>query len=614
MNSKNTISQPLVLSFLIIFSLIFACMGTWRPFFFDIDEPKYISAAMEMAARGDWLHPMFGGLPRMQKPPLPYWLSAPLIDFFGSGFSNGTQLFIARIPAILSSVLTVIATYMTGKKLGSEKCGIFAALLLAVAPPFKIEGMMLKADIIYTAAVSWSTYFFLRRFQGQRGGLNLTGAGICMALGILSRGPFALPPLAGYLCAEFFRRNSSKEDSFLSAAVTTLKKEIVPILMGLVACIPFLLWISAASSPGMDYIGGMLNNVSENTSYATSPLIHHLQSLGFYLFEAGIIFFPLGLFGLYGTFSHLRNKTDRNKNIGMLLWTALFYLLINFFIYRLRAHRYFLPIMPILSIIAVNWLLTAKRDKTFKRVFFGCTALACAIPVGIGAIVLYSGQISVNLWRNAQITDFGTQTLPFAIAAAVLSIVICMAALKYYKKPQTFLAIIFGATLLFYPAYFNACPDVDGHGMMQPDSLLGNNLARSIGKLPAGNYTFIASRRSLRIHPELHFFLRKAIDKSKAGYLVTLPFNINKIRSMLLDPKATALTLKEEGNTRTPLYKSIQNTEPTHTVLILNSLELTLMYRSPKTATMLKTRIKSTQIIGLNHDWETRGLYLLTLP
>lgn len=103
----------------------------------------------------------------MQKPPLPYWLTAAVIDFFGTGFSTGTQLFIARIPAILGSAMTVAATYLIGRRLGGDKCGLFAGLLLAVAPPFKIEGMLLKADIIYTAAVTWSCFFLFAPIAGS---------------------------------------------------------------------------------------------------------------------------------------------------------------------------------------------------------------------------------------------------------------------------------------------------------------------------------------------------------------------------------------------------------------------------------------------------------------
>ncbi|WP_421900496.1 ArnT family glycosyltransferase [Maridesulfovibrio sp.] len=617
MDSKLTYRQPLTFTCLIIFALFFACMGEWRPFFFDIDEPKYITAAMEMARSRDWLHPMFGGLPRMQKPPLPYWLSGALIDLFGSDSSTGTQLFIARIPAILSSVLTVAATYLIGRRIGGDKCGLLAGLLLAVAPPFKIEGMLLKADIIYTAAVTWSSFFYLRRFQGQRGILNLSGATIAMGLGVLSKGPFALPPLIGYLLAELFRTNSHKEVPLCRAVLNTLKKESAPIILGLFACLPFLLWITTASTSGMDYLSGMLNDVSQNTTYKTPTLLHHLQSIGFYFYEAGVVFFPLGIFGLCAAFFLLRDKAARHKETDYLFWSGLIYLLISIFIFRLRAHRYFLPLMPILSIIAVNWILTARRDGLFKKLFTFCTALAALIPAVIVGIVLYSGQISVNLWRNAQISDFQTQTVPFTLAAFVLSLTIGAAGMKYYKKPKTFLSIVFAGMLLIYPFYFNAAPDVDTNGQLQPDSLLAQEMANSINEsIPAhDNYIFIASRRSLRIHPELHFFLRNSINRNGQSYLTTLPFQIHDFIKVLVAPNTAINFLKAEdkSNKQSPLYKFLKTNRFNKTVLILNNTELSILLNSIPTADMFKSKTELISAEGLNHEWRKEALYLVTL-
>lgn len=147
-------------------------------------------------------------------------------------------------------------------------------------------------------------FFYLRRLQGQRGLLNLSGASIALGLGVLSKGPFALPPLAGYLLAEIFRNKSRRTIPFYRAIPETLKKEAAPVLLALMACLPFILWLAAASSSGMDYLSGMLNDVSQNTTYKTPVLLHHLQSIGFYLYETGIVFFPLGIsaFAQYTSF------------------------------------------------------------------------------------------------------------------------------------------------------------------------------------------------------------------------------------------------------------------------------------------------------------------------
>ena len=325
----------------------------------------------------------------------------------------------------------------------------------------------------------------------------------------------------------------------------------------------------------------------------------------------------MGIFGLCAIYFLLRDKEDRNGDTIYLLWSGLFYLLLNMFVFRLRAHRYFLPLMPILSIIAVNWILTAKREGLFKKIFSVCTVLAALIPTVIGVIVLYSGQISVNLWRNAQISDFQTQAIPFAIAAFALSLAIGLAGLKLYKKPAKFLAIAFGGLLLFYPFYFNATPDVDPNGQLQPDTLLAKNLAEKINKSIAiqNNYIFVASRRSLRIHPELHFFLHNTINRKGISYLATLPFQAHNFTRVLIEPAAATSILKTEknGNIQTPLYGFLNTNKFAKTALILNNIEVSLLYRSLPSINTFKSKTEFVAVKGLGHEWKNEILYLVTL-
>src|SRR5258708_8798829 len=61
------------------------------------DEPRYAQVAREMLERHDWITPMLGGQPCLEKPPLYYWqaiLPYSLLDV-GDGA--------ARIPSALSA-------------------------------------------------------------------------------------------------------------------------------------------------------------------------------------------------------------------------------------------------------------------------------------------------------------------------------------------------------------------------------------------------------------------------------------------------------------------------------------------------------------------------------
>lgn len=597
----------------VLFSFLFSCIGEWRPFFFDIDEPKYVSAALEMAISGDWLHPMLGGLPRVEKPPLPYWLAAPLFKYFGTDFSNGTLLFISRIPSIACSLLTVIATLLIGKKLYSVKTGIFAALLLCVAPAFKIEGMMFKADIIYTAAVTWAAYFYLGLYKGENKTANLTGATICTALGVLTKGPFALPPLVGYLLATYFRRKNKQ--GAVKTISQTLKKEWSTIFTGLLACAPFMIWIFAASMDNMPYLSGMLGDFSHNTSDRGNLFIFYSKSIGFYLLEALVVFFPLGAFTIGALHNYFRDREWKKNDTSLLVWTALIYLFICFFMYRLRAHRYFLPIMPFLAVIIVNWLLKAERDRYFKIFFKAGTLLIAAISIVASSLTLFTNEISVNLWRNAPVTDFLTQTIPFTLAVFLMGALSIFCFFKYKLRPEKYLAAAFAGTLMLYPFYFNAAPGPDSSGKMLPAAVLGEQLSVSMAEKIPANCMITASRHTLRLHPDLHFFLRKTTGVLNEGYLTALPFDAQMFSNLLMNP-AIALSMLEgkERNISLPLTDFLKNRRFRKSVLILSGYEITMLYRN---SIYLNKKYgapaMSVPVQGMNVSWDNDLLYYVTM-
>ncbi|WP_291328362.1 glycosyltransferase family 39 protein [Desulfovibrio sp. UCD-KL4C] len=617
MTTQNSYKNYLPLIGLIFFAFLFASMGEWRPFFFDIDEPKYITAALEMLRSGDWLHPMFNGLPRMQKPPLTYWMAVPVLKIFGTSFSHGTLLFITRIPAILSSVLTGTATYLIGKRLYSVKVGLLAALLLLVAPTFKIEGMMLKADIIYTAAVTWATYFYLCRFQGNKSTANLLGATIALSLGVLTKGPFALPPLAGYLMAELLRDRPCKSyvNTFLKSAIPTLRKESLTIILGIVlGCGPFLLWIWSASSPGMNYLSGMLGDAAENTVHKGSLIFFYLGSLGFYSYEAIILFFPLGAFSLGAIHNLLKYGPDKFKEKNIIVWTSIFYLLLCIFVFRLRAHRYFLPVLPLLSLITVNWLLTATRDKIFKRLFILGNAIIAGTAVFVGATVLATGEISVNLWKNVPVTNFSSELLPFAISTFVVAALIIFSAIRNYRKPVAFLTTAFIALFAVYSLYFNATPKINSENKFQPKPLIAVNLVKMIKKDLSADCLFIVSQHTIHTNPGLSFFLRNVINSSDGRYLAALPFDIHKFNDLIMAPVVSRYILKNKYPhvENTPLYKFIAKSKFRKSVLILSGAELTQLYRnSIYLNKAFGSLAASIPIQGTNVLWDDELFYVV---
>ncbi|HIO65158.1 MAG TPA: hypothetical protein EYN40_00570, partial [Planctomycetes bacterium] len=106
---------------LVLLLVCLALMGFYSAsvtMLWDRDEPRFARAAVEMVRTGDVMVPRFDGQLRPDKPPLVYWLMMPWIGALGA-----TDLAV-RIPSILATLITALATFHIGKTLGGEDVGL----------------------------------------------------------------------------------------------------------------------------------------------------------------------------------------------------------------------------------------------------------------------------------------------------------------------------------------------------------------------------------------------------------------------------------------------------------------------------------------------------------
>ena len=69
------------------------------------DEPRYAQVAREMLLRRDWITPVLGGQPWLEKPPLYYWQTMLAYRIFG------VSDWAARLPSAIDATFLVLAIY-----------------------------------------------------------------------------------------------------------------------------------------------------------------------------------------------------------------------------------------------------------------------------------------------------------------------------------------------------------------------------------------------------------------------------------------------------------------------------------------------------------------------
>lgn len=166
----------------------------------NILEERVAITAREMWRNEEWVLPTMNGEPRLQKPPLAYWLVHAHAALQGA-FDDG----VLRHPFGLLAVGTALFAWATGRRVFGDAAGILAAASLVTMALFVKEGRMATADpaMLFSAAGAW--YFYVRaRVRAEpflspapgaaaptprRVELDRLGFYLFLGLGALAKGP-----------------------------------------------------------------------------------------------------------------------------------------------------------------------------------------------------------------------------------------------------------------------------------------------------------------------------------------------------------------------------------------------------------------------------------------
>lgn len=154
---------------------------------FSETEGQYAAAAREMVQTGSYFLPTNDTVPRLQKPPLLYWLIIASYRLFGISAAA------TRVPIALAIVVTTALTFTIGERLSDYWRGFIAALVYVTSAGTFLLARIVMPEPLFGAFVAGAIYCGLAGFQ-QRRRRRLWFAGVwtCAALACLSKGPHGL--------------------------------------------------------------------------------------------------------------------------------------------------------------------------------------------------------------------------------------------------------------------------------------------------------------------------------------------------------------------------------------------------------------------------------------
>ena len=120
-------------------------------------EAFVAQGAREILDSGNWGYPTIGGLPWLEKPPLPWWLVAALGHCTG-----GVNETVARLPSALAAIGLVLGVAILAARHYGPGIGLLAGAVQATTAWTVMRGRLAEADILLACLITWAIVAFDR--------------------------------------------------------------------------------------------------------------------------------------------------------------------------------------------------------------------------------------------------------------------------------------------------------------------------------------------------------------------------------------------------------------------------------------------------------------------
>lgn len=323
----------------------FAHLGTAPPG--RMSEQRCHRVAARMVKSGDWIVPIDHGAPRLQKPPLYYWLAASAITLTGEA-----TYAVTRAPSALAAVLLALLTFYWASRRGGALAGVVALCALLATDQFQDNARRGDAEMVFALASVAALLTFQRALESGRG-RDLAWFAGAFALAVLAKATAALVtvlvPIAAW--AVFDARVRARLDRGFALAVV------------------------AAACVGFAWYGVVLTRVvgawHELVGHATRPLgvdeaggdADHYRAAYFFVKQLPSILGPVVLALPLLVVSAWRRRAAVRRSAAWMPALAFLAAFVVFSVLPQKQPHYLLPVLPALCV----WV-GLELERSLRRV------------------------------------------------------------------------------------------------------------------------------------------------------------------------------------------------------------------------------------------------------
>lgn len=367
--------------------LVLLCMAVYVPGLWSIppvdrDEARFAQASRQMWESGDFVVPRVQDRPRLNKPPLVYWLQCASIAVLGDGAGRWPHgnIWVFRVPGALCALASVLLTWRIGLRMLDPRAAALGAALLAACPMVAWDAHQARADqlllltVVGAQGALWSCWSDLRRGRRARAGA-WAGLWVWVGLGVLAKGPIT-PMVAlltvGALC---WRSRSWRWVGGLR-----------PLLGVAVVCAMVAPWVIAVASQvgWSEYLKTIWDETVGRSAGAKEG---HWGPPGYHLVLLCVLFWP----GVMMTGLAVRRAWGlrrRGPEMFLLAWVVPAWLV--FEAVSTKLPHYTMPLYPAVALLSARAALAADTRRLPGLREFG-TRTGLVLWVLIGAGVMAAG-------------------------------------------------------------------------------------------------------------------------------------------------------------------------------------------------------------------------------
>jgi 4-amino-4-deoxy-L-arabinose transferase-like glycosyltransferase len=343
------------------------------------DEPRYAQVAREMLASHDWVTPILGGRPWLEKPPLYYWQA--MLAYSALGVSD----LAARIPSAIDATLLIIAMYLFFRRF---RRGVEADAALITASCAGVVGYARAASMDMALAATFAIgmlAWWAWRESGTR--IYLALFYLFMALGMLAKGPVA-PFLAAAVIVSFA----------LGAREIRLVVRTLWLPGILLFCAVALPWYFMVQIRNPQFFHEFI--LEHNLARFSSDLYHHRQPFWYYLPVTAVALVPWIVFVIAGVVESLRAwwrerksmpaEPDLEMQFNGFACCWLMVPVVFFSLSQSKLPGYVLPAIPAGAVLLAEYLRRhLERDDAVSKGLALAHALVAAAPIVPAMLIAY---------------------------------------------------------------------------------------------------------------------------------------------------------------------------------------------------------------------------------